>query len=120
MITSPVINSEFDQAPTSVRVRDATYFRARFILTAYGAFLDRVFRTRGTAWRTRLTTANDQPALVAYRAGDDGVFRLHTLQVLTVVDGAVARNVVFQDPAVFAAPCSRTERVPLPRPPLIS
>ncbi|GAB3745325.1 sigma-70 family RNA polymerase sigma factor [Microlunatus parietis] len=70
---------------------------------AYGAFMTRVFRTRGTDWRTRLDTANGQPALVAYRAGEDGVFRLHTLQVLSVIDGAVARNVVFQDPTVFAA-----------------
>jgi RNA polymerase sigma-70 factor (ECF subfamily) len=31
------------------------------------------------------------------------VHRLHTLQVLTVTGGRVARNVVFADPAVFDA-----------------
>jgi RNA polymerase sigma-70 factor (ECF subfamily) len=67
----------------------------------YGRFMDRVFRMRGPDWVVSTLTANGQPALAAYVAPADGVHRLHTLQVLTVLDGRVARNVVFADPAVF-------------------
>ncbi|WP_233149681.1 RNA polymerase subunit sigma-70 [Kineosporia sp. A_224] len=70
--------------------------------TDYGRFMERVFRIRGTGWRCVPTTANGQPALVAYCPDTDGVLRLHTLQVLTVRTDGIARNVVFQDPAVFA------------------
>ncbi|KJK51338.1 RNA polymerase factor sigma-70 [Lentzea aerocolonigenes] len=68
----------------------------------YGAFIRRVFAMRGTGWRMVPTIANGQPAVAAYAPGD-GVHRLHTLQVFTVVDGLVAHTVVFQSPAVFAA-----------------
>jgi RNA polymerase sigma-70 factor, ECF subfamily len=47
--------------------------------------------------------ANGQPALAAYCPDDTGALRLHTLQVLTVTAGGIARNVVFQDPRVFEA-----------------
>lgn len=66
----------------------------------YGRFLARVFRMRGTDWRMRTLTANGQPALAAYAAVANGGYGLHTLQVFTVVDGGIARNVVFADPAV--------------------
>ena len=69
----------------------------------YGLFMSRVFETRGTGWAVRQLTANGQPALAAYAPGPGGVHRLHTLQVLTVTGGRVARNVVFADPAVFDA-----------------
>ncbi|ETK30546.1 sigma-70 family RNA polymerase sigma factor [Microbispora sp. ATCC PTA-5024] len=68
----------------------------------YGRFMTRVFAMRGADWRIRALTANTQPALAAYcRDGD--AYALHTLQVLTVTSEGVARNVVFQDRAVFAA-----------------
>ncbi|MEU4220688.1 hypothetical protein [Actinoplanes sp. NPDC026623] len=51
---------------------------------------------------TRLT-ANRQPALAAYAPEPGGGHRLHSLQVLTVTGGLVAHNVVFADPAEFAA-----------------
>jgi RNA polymerase sigma-70 factor (ECF subfamily) len=66
----------------------------------YGRFMDRVFQTRGTGWRTTPLTANGQPAFAAY-APSDGGHRLHTLQVLTVVGGRVTHNVVFADHRVF-------------------
>jgi RNA polymerase sigma-70 factor (ECF subfamily) len=69
----------------------------------YGLFMDRVFLTRGTGWRTRQLTANGQPALAAYAPDPGGGHRLHTLQVFTVSAGLVARNVVFADPRVFEA-----------------
>jgi RNA polymerase sigma-70 factor (ECF subfamily) len=69
----------------------------------YGRFISRVFTMRGTGWRMVPTSANSQPALVAYCPDDAGVLRLHTLQVLTVTTEGIAHNVVFQDPVVFAA-----------------
>jgi RNA polymerase sigma-70 factor (ECF subfamily) len=69
----------------------------------YGLFMRRVFEMRGTGWAARQLTANGQPALAAYAPEAPGGHRLHTLQVLTVADGRVARNVVFADPAVFGA-----------------
>lgn len=71
-------------------------------VAAYAGFMERVFRTRGTRWRSTPVKSNGQPAIVAYRAGDDGVFALHTVQVFTVADGRIARTTVFQDPGVFA------------------
>ncbi len=67
----------------------------------YGAFISRVFRTRGPGWAMRRLTANGQPALAAYAPAPDGPPRLHTLQVFTVTGDLVAGNVVFADPAVF-------------------
>ncbi len=67
----------------------------------YREFMVRVYELRGTTWRTIRTSANGQPAFAAY-APTDGVFHLHTVQVLSVSDGAVHRNTVFQDPAAFA------------------
>ena len=67
----------------------------------YGEFMDRVFRMRGPGWRVRTLTANGQPALAAYDRQADGGHRLHSLQVLEIVGGRVAHNVVFVDPQVF-------------------
>jgi RNA polymerase sigma-70 factor (ECF subfamily) len=43
------------------------------------------------------TRANGQPAVVMYKRGADGVFRAHSVQVLTVEEGAVARITAFLD-----------------------
>ena len=69
----------------------------------YGRFIARVFAMRGGGWRMIPARANGQPALAAYCHDDAGTLRLHTLQVLTVTSGRIARNVVFQDPRVFHA-----------------
>lgn len=69
----------------------------------YGRFMERVFGMRGTGWAMRALTANGQPALAAYAPQSGGGRRLHTLQVLTVIAGRVARNVVFADPRLFDA-----------------
>jgi RNA polymerase sigma-70 factor, ECF subfamily len=69
----------------------------------YGAFIDRVFAMRPVPWRMIFGRANGQPALIAYCADESGTLRLHTLQVLSVAADGIARNVVFADPAVFAA-----------------
>lgn len=67
----------------------------------YGQFMERVYRLRGEQWKTVATSANGQPAFAAY-ALTDGTYRLHTLQVLSIENGLVSRNVVFQHPAAFA------------------
>jgi RNA polymerase sigma-70 factor, ECF subfamily len=67
----------------------------------YGRFMERVFASRGTGWRTTPVTANGQPAFAAYAPFADGPHRLHTLQVLSVAGDRIARNVVFADPRVF-------------------
>jgi RNA polymerase sigma-70 factor (ECF subfamily) len=69
----------------------------------YGRFIARVFAMRGPDWRMLPTSANGQPAAVAYCRGDDGTYHLHTLQVFTVTPAGIARTVVFQDPQVFEA-----------------
>ena len=63
----------------------------------YGLFMERVFEMRGTGWAVRVLTANGQPALAAYAPDPAGALRLHSLQVLAVVHGRVATNVVFAD-----------------------
>ncbi|HEX8054870.1 MAG TPA: sigma-70 family RNA polymerase sigma factor [Thermoleophilaceae bacterium] len=69
----------------------------------YGLFMRRVFDMRGLGWAMRQLTANGQPALAAYAPEPGGGHALHTLQVLTVTGGRVARNVVFAHPSVLAA-----------------
>jgi len=81
----------------------------------YGLFMHRVFEMRGPGWRVRQLTANGQPALAAYapepgpepgpepRREPGSLYRAHSLQVIAVTRGLVARNVVFADPRVFEA-----------------
>ena len=69
----------------------------------YAAFMRRVYRLRGTNWRIDTLVANGQPALLAHAMDSAGEFRPHSLQVLTVSDGRIVRNVVFADPQVLAA-----------------
>ncbi|MCU1684561.1 MAG: rpoE [Amycolatopsis sp.] len=69
----------------------------------YERFMARIFAIRGNDWKQVRTSANAQPAVAAYCRSDDGTYRLHTLQVLTVTPAGIAGNVVFQDPQVFAA-----------------
>lgn len=47
------------------------------------------------------TRANGQPAVAMYVRGADGVLRAHSLQVLTVEEGAVGRITAFLDTGVF-------------------
>ena len=69
---------------------------------AFGAFAARIFRARGTSWRTFDVAANGQPAMAAYRADGTGGFRIHALQVFTVHGGRIVRTTVFQDARVFS------------------
>lgn len=69
---------------------------------AYGRFIAHIFELRGTDWRMLPIGANGQPALAAYVRGQDGTYQVHTLQVFTVNGSGISRNVVFQDPSLFA------------------
>jgi RNA polymerase sigma-70 factor, ECF subfamily len=63
----------------------------------YAGFMRRVYRLRGTGWRTEPLWANGEAGFAAYL---DGV--LHTVQILTVERGRVVRTTVFDSPEVFA------------------
>lgn len=67
----------------------------------YREFIARVFRLRGSDWRMIPTAANSQPAVGAYARSDEGIFRAHTLHVLSVHNSAIHRIVVFQLPGLF-------------------
>ncbi|MEC3982444.1 sigma-70 family RNA polymerase sigma factor [Amycolatopsis sp. H20-H5] len=69
----------------------------------YGRFLARIFALRGGDWRMVPVAANTQPGVAAYCRDDEGVQRLHTLQVFTVTPAGISHNVVFQDARVFEA-----------------
>jgi RNA polymerase sigma-70 factor (ECF subfamily) len=67
----------------------------------YIRFIARIFTLRGTAWRMLPVRANGQPALAAYTRAQDGVYKLHTLQVFTVDESGISRNTAFQDQYLF-------------------
>jgi len=67
----------------------------------YAGFMTRVFQMRGKDWRVLPISANGQPALAAYARAEDGVYHMHTLQVLTLAGDRVAHNVVFMMPELF-------------------
>jgi RNA polymerase sigma-70 factor (ECF subfamily) len=65
------------------------------------------------------TSANGQPALAAYRRGQDGVRRAYAVQVLTVRGARVARIDAFLDPGLFTAfglPATLPETSDVPHP----
>jgi RNA polymerase sigma-70 factor, ECF subfamily len=68
---------------------------------SYARFIARSYAMRGLEWRALPIGANGQPAVAAYARAGDGVYRAHTLQVFTLVDGLIARNTVFQDERLF-------------------
>jgi RNA polymerase sigma-70 factor (ECF subfamily) len=63
---------------------------------AYAAFMRRVFRLRGDAWRTVPLWANGEAGFAAYVDG-----ALHSIQILTVTRDRVTRTTVYQDENVF-------------------
>jgi RNA polymerase sigma-70 factor, ECF subfamily len=60
-------------------------------------------------WRMTPTTANGQPAVAAYRRGDDGVHRAWGISIITTTPTGIARIVAFSDPGLvhrFGLPAS--------------
>jgi RNA polymerase sigma-70 factor, ECF subfamily len=69
--------------------------------SSYRAFMDHLFDWRGTNWATRLTSANNQPALLVYLVNDVDVTP-HSVQVLSTDDSELISHVlVYHDPALF-------------------
>jgi RNA polymerase sigma-70 factor (ECF subfamily) len=58
---------------------------------------------RQNTFRMLPIAANGQPAFAAYLREDDGVFRAHAIQVLTLTAGQVARLVSFNDAGLYPA-----------------
>jgi RNA polymerase sigma-70 factor (TIGR02960 family) len=61
---------------------------------------------RGGRWRMFPTRANGQPAVVVHRRAADGRYAAYGVQVLTLVEGRIARITAFNDPSLvptFAA-----------------
>ena len=54
-------------------------------------------------YRMLPTVANGQPAVAAYRRGEDGVHHAFALVVLTTTDAGIARITLFNEPRLFAA-----------------
>jgi RNA polymerase sigma-70 factor, ECF subfamily len=48
------------------------------------------------------TAANGQPAFAAYLRGRDGIYRAHSICVLTTAASRVTRVTSFNDPGLFA------------------
>jgi RNA polymerase sigma-70 factor (ECF subfamily) len=58
-------------------------------------------RAFATSWRFVAITANAQPGLAFYQAGDDGVFRLGGVNLLGLKDGRVQHIAAFLDPGSY-------------------
>jgi RNA polymerase sigma-70 factor (ECF subfamily) len=84
-----------------------TWFSGRSAVTR---FLATTVFGRAGAIRTRLTSANGQPALATYTPAADGRYDAHTLQMLTLTDSGVARIVSFHDVSLFE-PCGLPPRI---------
>ncbi len=68
-----------------------------------GRFLAaRVLRRPGS-FRMIPAAANGQPAFAAYPRGNDGIYRAHAVQVLTITRSGLSRVVSFNDSGLFAA-----------------
>jgi RNA polymerase sigma-70 factor (ECF subfamily) len=52
-------------------------------------------------WRLVPTAANGQPAAAAYFRDPEGVYRAHSLHLLTVTDSGISRVVAFREAALF-------------------
>ena len=77
----------------------AVWFSGRDVVIRF--FEARVFSVpRG--WRMLRTRANGQPAVATYLRDDDGVFRAHGVQLLTISAGGIKRITAFRDVSLFA------------------
>jgi RNA polymerase sigma-70 factor, ECF subfamily len=68
-----------------------------------GRFLQSRVLTEPGRFQMIPTAANGQPAFGAYLRDHDGVYRAHSISVLTIVASRVARVTSFNDPRLFAA-----------------
>jgi RNA polymerase sigma-70 factor (ECF subfamily) len=75
-----------------------TWFRGREQIARFMS----VRLLRPGRFRLTPTAANGQPALAAYVRAEDGRYRAHGIQVLTVSGAGIARITSFNDPALVA------------------
>jgi RNA polymerase sigma-70 factor, ECF subfamily len=76
-----------------------TWFTGR---DAVRDFLARVVLREPDQWRLAYTRANGAPAFALYHRALDGSFHAHGVDVLSLVDGRIARIVAFNDPTLVA------------------
>jgi RNA polymerase sigma-70 factor (ECF subfamily) len=78
---------------------EPTWFTGRELI---GRFLQSRVLTEPGRFRMIPTAANGQPALAAYMRGHDGVYRAHSVCVLTIAASRVTRVTSFNDPGLLA------------------
>src|SRR6185312_10752015 len=74
----------------------STWYRGREVIRVF--LRDHPLSLR---WRHVPTWVNGQPSSISYMCEDDGVFRLHAVDVLSIRGGRIAAVDAFLDPAVF-------------------
>jgi RNA polymerase sigma-70 factor (ECF subfamily) len=78
---------------------EPTWFTGRELI---GRFLRSRVLTEPGRLQMIPTSANGQPALAAYLRGRDGIYRAHSICVLTTAASRVTRVTSFNDPGLFA------------------
>jgi RNA polymerase sigma-70 factor, ECF subfamily len=78
---------------------EPTWFTGRELIVR---FLQTRVLTEPGRFQMIPTAANGQPALAAYLRDHDGVYRAHSICVLTIAGPRVARVTSFNDPGLFA------------------
>ena len=79
---------------------EPTWFTGRELI---GRFLQTRVLTEPGRFQMIPAAANGQPALAAYLRDHDGVYRAHSICVLTIAASRVARVTSFNDPGLFPA-----------------
>jgi RNA polymerase sigma-70 factor (ECF subfamily) len=79
---------------------EPTWFTGRELI---GRFLRSRVLTEPGRFQMIPTAANGQPAFAAYLRGRDGIYRAHSICVLTTAASRVTRVTSFNDPGLFAA-----------------
>jgi RNA polymerase sigma-70 factor, ECF subfamily len=78
---------------------EVTWFTGRELI---GRFLQARVLTEPGRFQMTPVAANGQPAFAAYLRGHGGVYRAHSISVLTIAASRVARVTSFNDPGLFA------------------
>jgi RNA polymerase sigma-70 factor (ECF subfamily) len=87
---------------------EVTWFTGRGLI---GRFLQTRVLTEPGRFQMIATAANGQPAFAAYLRDHDGMYRAHSICVLTIAASRVTRVTSFNDPSLFAT-FGRPQTVP--------
>ena len=77
-----------------------TWFTGRHAVIGFLA--NRVLRRPGQ-WHMVATSANGQPAVVAYERTGTGHYEAHAVEVLTLIGDRISRITAFHDPSLVPA-----------------